>query len=51
MDRVSNYMTGQLRIYEAYHAQKGVKEKNITSEELQKDQQADSVQFSKEGLE
>ncbi len=50
MDRVSNYMTGQLRTYEAYHAQKGAKEKNITSEELQKDQQADSVQFSKEGL-
>ena len=44
-------MTGQLRTYEAYRAQKGTTEKNTASEEeLQKDKRVDSAQFSKEGL-
>lgn len=44
-------MTEQLRTYEAYHTQKGITEKNTAGEEeLQKEKQVDSAQFSKEGL-
>ena len=51
MDRISNNISGQLRTYEAYRAKKDTTEKNIVDEEeAQKDQRADSVQFSKEGI-
>ena len=51
MNKISNSIPGQLRTYEAYRAKKDTTEKNIVDEEeAQKDQRADSVQFSKEGL-
>ena len=51
MEKISNNLSGQLRTYEAYRAKKITTEKNtVSEEEVQKDQRADSVQFSKEGL-
>ena len=51
MDRISSNMTGQLRTYESYHVKRSADKQNITDgEKYQKDQRADSVQFSKEGL-
>ena len=51
MNKISNSIPGQLRTYEAYRAKKDTTEKNIVDEEeAQKDQRADSVQFSKEGI-
>ena len=51
MNKISNSIPGQLRTYEAYRAKKITTEKNtVSEEEVKKDQRADSVQFSKEGL-